>query len=54
MVRKRAGFTYDDGVDLRDLLEAQVENLKDTVKLHDENYKQMFDNLHRTTDIRTG
>ena len=48
-VNGNTNFGRQDGVDLRDLFNAQIENLRTLIKANDINYNQRFDNVVAAT-----
>ena len=48
-MRNNGNLTKDDGVDLKDLFNSQIENIRTLINANDKNYNQRFDNVIEAT-----
>ena len=50
MSKSDGSFSHVDGVDLRDLFTAQIDNIRTLINANDKNYNQRFDNVTAATN----
>ena len=51
MSKLNNNFSYDDGVNLKDLLEERTSNIKAIIDINDKNYCHRFENLSEMTHM---